>query len=88
MNSLKLRHHLSEDLWELAGVYVSISTSNADKFLTGVIDELKRRGEINDIHDDQVIEAAKEIHRKQIQRHNVQQYISEVRSNFSGGKYR
>ena len=86
MNSMRLRHHLSEDLWELAGVYASISSVSANKFLTNVIDELKRRGEIDDSQDDQVREAAKVIHLKQVQRQNVQQYIKEVRYTLSNGK--
>jgi len=85
MNSIRLRHHLSEDLWELAGIYSSISTESAEKFLENVIGELKRRGEIDDVNDAQIKEVAKEIHKKQVLRHNVQQYISEVRYNFSNG---
>jgi len=83
MDGLRLRYHQSEDLWELAGVYASINTENAEKFLGNVLDELKRRGEINDLHDDEVHEVVKKIRNKQLQRRNVQQYMSEIKYSLS-----
>jgi len=82
MNNKRLKQHLTEDLWELAGVYASISTTSAENFLNNVIEELKRRGEINDSQEEQARDAIKEIHKKQLLRHNVQQYIAEVRKSF------
>ena len=79
MDGLRLRHHQSEDLWELAGVYASINTESAEKFLNNVLEELKRRGELNELHDDEILEVVKEIRNKQLQRRNVQQYISEIK---------